>query len=332
MPLRLYRRVRIAPGVRLNVSRSGPSLSLGPRGAHITVGHNRTRATVGVPGSGISYSIYSHRRGAHVGRSQRDVRGRPTPVAAGPPPPMPPSAKIVLGIALTCLLITAPIGIPLLIVGLVQRSQPLWRARALIREGDRRDGSEALALYEQACAIAPSSEPLVALGDCLYHQGRWADAAWTYSRCLPALAEDWTLRGHHAHALLMAGWPDAAIPQLQEIRARAPLTDESAASITANLAIAFLAKADAAQALAIVRTAPLQRHALGEGLQQCLFVRAVAEYELGHHARAIADLDRLYAVAPGYEGLEAAKAGMSAGSFDAAVTIPPVAAARAAQA
>ncbi|MFL5643120.1 MAG: DUF4236 domain-containing protein, partial [Chloroflexota bacterium] len=35
---RLFRRIRIAPGVTINVSKSGLSTSLGPRGAKVTLG------------------------------------------------------------------------------------------------------------------------------------------------------------------------------------------------------------------------------------------------------------------------------------------------------
>jgi hypothetical protein len=38
---RFYRRVHIFPGLTVNVSRSGPSLSVGVRGAHVTVGRAR---------------------------------------------------------------------------------------------------------------------------------------------------------------------------------------------------------------------------------------------------------------------------------------------------
>ena len=60
MPSRFFRRVRIAPGVRVNFSKSLPSVSLGVRGAHVTVGHHRRRATVGIPGTGLFYTKYSH--------------------------------------------------------------------------------------------------------------------------------------------------------------------------------------------------------------------------------------------------------------------------------
>jgi hypothetical protein len=56
MGWRFRRSVKILPGVRLNFSRSGISTSVGVRGAHVTVGHGKVRETVGLPGSGISYS------------------------------------------------------------------------------------------------------------------------------------------------------------------------------------------------------------------------------------------------------------------------------------
>ncbi|HLX36055.1 MAG TPA: DUF4236 domain-containing protein [Candidatus Limnocylindrales bacterium] len=56
MGWRLFRRVRIAPGVRLNLSRSGPSLSIGPRGFTRTIGPRGVRTTIGIPGTGLYYT------------------------------------------------------------------------------------------------------------------------------------------------------------------------------------------------------------------------------------------------------------------------------------
>jgi len=74
--LRLWRRKTIAPGVRLNLSKSGLSWSLGPRGAHFTVGPRGTRRTVGIPGTGVYYTSYSGYQ-AH-----RAASGRAAPVRA----------------------------------------------------------------------------------------------------------------------------------------------------------------------------------------------------------------------------------------------------------
>jgi Bacterial SH3 domain. len=55
MGLRFRRTVKLLPGVRLNLSRSGVSTTVGVRGASVTVGKQGTYANVGLPGSGVSY-------------------------------------------------------------------------------------------------------------------------------------------------------------------------------------------------------------------------------------------------------------------------------------
>ncbi|GAB4349777.1 MAG: hypothetical protein Kow0099_33010 [Candidatus Abyssubacteria bacterium] len=56
MAFRFWRRVKIAPGVTLNLSKSGGSLSFGPRGAKVTVGPRGPRVTAGIPGTGLFYT------------------------------------------------------------------------------------------------------------------------------------------------------------------------------------------------------------------------------------------------------------------------------------
>src|ERR1700674_4024474 len=62
--LRFYRRVHLCPGLSVNLSRSGPSLSVGIRGAHVTVGRTGVTKTVGLPGTGL---FYTSRQGTHTG-------------------------------------------------------------------------------------------------------------------------------------------------------------------------------------------------------------------------------------------------------------------------
>ena len=57
MGLCFRKSISLCKGVRLNLSKSGPSLSLGVRGLRKSVSLNgRTRTTVGVPGTGIYYT------------------------------------------------------------------------------------------------------------------------------------------------------------------------------------------------------------------------------------------------------------------------------------
>jgi hypothetical protein len=56
MPLRFTRRLSLIPGLRVNLSKRGASLSLGHRGARWTVGPRRQRATRGLPGTGLFWT------------------------------------------------------------------------------------------------------------------------------------------------------------------------------------------------------------------------------------------------------------------------------------
>jgi hypothetical protein len=59
MPLRFNRRFT-AGLFRINLSRSGLTWSVGRRGAWLTVGRDRVRTSVGIPGTGLGW--YEQRR------------------------------------------------------------------------------------------------------------------------------------------------------------------------------------------------------------------------------------------------------------------------------
>ena len=54
MSLRFRRSVKLAPGLRLNFSGSGMSLTAGPRGASVNFGRRGTYFNAGIPGTGLS--------------------------------------------------------------------------------------------------------------------------------------------------------------------------------------------------------------------------------------------------------------------------------------
>lgn len=78
MALRFRKRIKLAPGLRLNVSGSGLSLSAGPRGASLTIGNRGLYSNVGLPGSGF----YARQRLDVPQRSAGTARDR-EPKASG---------------------------------------------------------------------------------------------------------------------------------------------------------------------------------------------------------------------------------------------------------
>lgn len=78
---RIRQIVRLGPLMRLNLSKTGVSLSLGKPGLTVNLGRGRRRTTISAPGTGISYS-QSERLGGPEDRARPDSEGQP---AEAPP-------------------------------------------------------------------------------------------------------------------------------------------------------------------------------------------------------------------------------------------------------
>jgi tetratricopeptide (TPR) repeat protein len=249
---------------------------------------------------------------------------------------MMPVTKIVWGIVLGVLglvTIATPLGIILLVaavilvaVGMTQRGKPNWQVRALVRRASKHP-QEASALLDQALQLAPDNpEALAANADRRFREGSWALAADLYERYLRHAPQDWLAEGHAASAWLNAGKPQAAIPHFLNAREHPGLTDDTRASVTALLAMAYLSEGDAHRAIDVAASEPLQRHNLGEGMQRCLFLRGLAHYQAGQHSRGISDLDRLAAMNPDFPSLQEVRNEMLTGTFSLDPKAAPAAA------
>ncbi|MBJ7609017.1 MAG: DUF4236 domain-containing protein [Candidatus Dormibacteraeota bacterium] len=325
---RFRRTLRIAPGVRLNLSKSGVSTSFGPRGFHYTVGHGRRRTTVGLPGTGLSYTTYSptHARGAKGTAHSR-------PVCPTPPRPANPSAssaksgvqqlanlappqKIAWGIVLTLLVITSPIGLWLLVAGLWQLHVPEWRIRSYVHQAALEPANARDLLLQAAAIDARSPEVLAPLAEVTAAHGDNAAALRLYREYCAKVPSDWLARGHLAMTALKCNQVDEAIAELVAIRQAAPATDDSMASVTAHLAYAYLCKEDPRQGLSFATSAPGRTGTLGPGSEQCVFYGGVCKYMLGRTDAALGDLATLYAINPAFDGLQAVRDAMTAGTYE----------------
>ncbi len=71
MTLRFRRSIRLGKFFRLNVGKTGPSLSAGVRGLHAGIGRRGPYMSAGLPGSGLSAQV-------HAGRGRKQA-----PAASG---------------------------------------------------------------------------------------------------------------------------------------------------------------------------------------------------------------------------------------------------------
>ena len=121
MGFRFRRTLKIAPGLHINLSKSGPSLSVGPHGARYTIGPRGDRATVGIPGTGLSYtSTGSHCRDGGAAGSDGDESAATMEdgqEVSLPAPHQPSPAETFLGYGLGLLL--AGLGLCLVAVAII---------------------------------------------------------------------------------------------------------------------------------------------------------------------------------------------------------------------
>jgi tetratricopeptide (TPR) repeat protein len=85
MSYRFFRRLRIAPGLTVNLSKSGPSLSVGGRGGHVTLGGSRgRRTTIGLPGTGLYWTTVHRQTRARGRGSVAESEAAPSPISGTP--------------------------------------------------------------------------------------------------------------------------------------------------------------------------------------------------------------------------------------------------------
>ena len=59
MGFRFRRTISVLPGVHVNLSKSGESVSLGREGAMVNLGHGHETVSLGIPGTGLGYRTSS---------------------------------------------------------------------------------------------------------------------------------------------------------------------------------------------------------------------------------------------------------------------------------
>jgi hypothetical protein len=82
MGFRFQKRIAVFPGLRVNLSKSGTSVSVGRRGLWATFGPKCTRTTVGIPGMGLSWT-----------NTSSTTRARQVKLSELPAPPVPPPVE-----------------------------------------------------------------------------------------------------------------------------------------------------------------------------------------------------------------------------------------------
>ncbi len=96
MVFRFQKRIKILPGLRLNISKMGISWTVGTRGASVTSQDGNLTGIVGLPGTGVSY-----RKRIDLPDSEVESQDQPVkPTGSGKPSWLPLLIVLVIGIVI----------------------------------------------------------------------------------------------------------------------------------------------------------------------------------------------------------------------------------------
>ena len=146
MPFRFRKSVKILPGLRLNFSKSGVSTSIGGPGASSNSCRRGTRGTVGLPGSGLSFS-------SQIGGGGNSSGNQP-PSGVGPRP-----ASKGRGCGAVALVMLALVGVSQCVATMAPQPAAIGTARLSPPTGAALDYSDGDTVHVTASSLRTRSEP-----------------------------------------------------------------------------------------------------------------------------------------------------------------------------
>ena len=78
MPVRIRKSFNLFPGVKVNMSKGGMSITVGRKGFHLNFSKRGVRQTVGLPGSGVSESSYLFKNKADEDKKENETEREET--------------------------------------------------------------------------------------------------------------------------------------------------------------------------------------------------------------------------------------------------------------
>ncbi|EEG77011.1 DUF4236 domain-containing protein [Dethiobacter alkaliphilus] len=306
MGIRFRRSVRIAKGVRLNVSKSGVGISGGVKGARIGVGPRGAYRSLGIPGTGIYAFDYIGKKkqksaGARPKQAVATVQKAPVPSEFS----LPKYPAAILVLSLILLFLFPPLGVLGLIIYIItwvnlkktpeyQGFQLVAAAEAALKKGLPQEAAQN---YKAALELKPAAGSLYQrIADLYYDAEDFSQAVTAYHKYLQHNPNDHSVKPRYAIALAAEKRPEEAITVLQGL----PSEMKEHVQIITMLGTFFLDAGQPETALNVLRQGPTRKRKLDDDLLLFFYTLGMAYKENGDDKRAAAQWQKVSAVDMNY--------------------------------
>lgn len=298
MGLRFRKSFKIAPGIRLNLSKSGLGVSAGVRGARIGVNSRGTYTSVGIPGTGIYSTSYS--KNGRKGYAKSSLVPTQTNASGG---------KSLLAITAVIVGIAVPlVGLIMACIAIIyfykrskspkyQAGQRIKKAKGLFKDG-KYDEAEPL-LSEAKKLDSSNSEVDYLLGGALHNQHKYKQAA-------PYLETALKLDPTHDETIISLAncyfnleQYNKAIPLIQNM----PGGWESNLKSLQLLGLSFASLKKYDLAIDVFKKAPLLKRNLDSDLLELHYNLGLVYEKSGSNTNALKHFKKVYAYNAGYKDI-----------------------------
>ena len=311
MGLRFRKSISIAPGVKLNLSKSGVGISTGVKGLRVGVNSRGTYGSVGIPGTGIHYrtslsnTTKSNSRQS-VTTSEAIAVSYPTTVAnpiQGEPLDLPKKSPLMttwLVVSVMLVFGQPLVGVPSAIgyayvVSRLKRTSK-WQARYAFLAGQKayKSKQEATALekWREVLELSPDTNSLKPIvGALAVDHGQQEEGIKLFQQFLQVYPDDVRVKIALGRVLHDTERYDEGIRILQslpqEIRQQVPVLME--------LASMYMDKSDYHLALTVLETGPMLKRNMDGDMVPYRYMLGRCYEEIGQRAKAVKQFMRVHA-------------------------------------
>lgn len=310
MGWRFRKSIKLGKGVRLNLSKSGPGISVGGKGFRIGVGPKGPYSSASIPGTGL-YSINYLKKGKSKRSSQNASQTTAAATAENELKPeyaYPPELKnktrtsALIGFIISLIFLAAcwPVGV-IGICGIIYwqikvAKSPDGQARKYYTDGQTAikngDNQQAIEAFFKVLEINPDVPVLYHILANLYEaEENYEEALKFLKKYMELDPENYSLKFQQISLLLKMEQFETALPLLQSL----PPEIKQELPVLCTIAGCFLELDQPEFALEVLKQGPMRKQKMNEELMLFRYLLGITYKELGETKKAIKQLNKVYA-------------------------------------
>jgi len=302
MSVRFKRSKSLGKLGRINLTKGGMGISIGPKGARIGVGPRGVYTSAGIPGTGIYGINYLNKKSSENSQSKLKEKQEQGTVRIPVPKELEPSALagVVLVASIILFLLKHEIAILGLIVFFVlhfrsNKSEKALARKAFIRGRNALEKGDYESALTSLTSVLEYNDRIVSLYPIvagLYkNKGLFSQAVQYYSKYVEAVPDDYLAQIDYAMVLTEIGESEKALTILQSL----PEELKGDVEVLSLLGAVFIKAGKPDLAIIALEKGPTQKRKMDEQMMGFRYVLGKAYKEVGENKKAINQLQKVYA-------------------------------------